>query len=116
MHIDGRLFVPAVDGPARQRRRLAFSGAVAVSIAVNKKGELAGEPQLSLYGVPDEDDSGALIGDILLDMIVDVFEDLPRKERRSSEFSAEAIRRAVRRECADIWGKKPECRVFVHRV
>ena len=31
-HVDGRLFVSSVDGPAKMRRRLSFAGAVAVSM------------------------------------------------------------------------------------
>jgi ribonuclease J len=116
LHIDGKLFVPSAGGPANARRKLAISGAVAVSVAMDSRGDMVAEPQAFLFGTPEEDADGVVLEDAILDTVEEAFFDLPVKARKSEEVVAEAIRRAVRRECSMRWGKKPDCRVVVHRV
>jgi hypothetical protein len=41
---------------------------------------------------------------------------MPRARRRENEPVIEIIRGAIRRECDALWGKKPVCKVMVHRV
>ncbi|MCP5084464.1 MAG: ribonuclease J, partial [Alphaproteobacteria bacterium] len=57
-HIDGRLFVPALEGPARDRRRLSFAGAAAVCVVLDNKNKIVSEPEVRLFGVPEEDAYG----------------------------------------------------------
>ncbi len=115
-HIDGRLFVPSVDGPARDRRRLSFAGVAAVSIVMNAKHQMVAQPEVRLMGVPEEDAYGVLLEDAILDALEDAFEALPKARRKSDDHVAEMLRRAVRRECAARWGKKPITEVMVQRV
>ncbi len=115
-HIDGRLFVSSVDGPARQRRRISFAGVAAVSIVMNDRHQMVTQPQVRLFGVPEEDAYGVLLEDAILDAVEDAFEDLPKARRKSDEHVAEMLRRAVRRECTAKWGKKPITEVMVQRV
>ncbi|MGI9483865.1 MAG: ribonuclease J [Hyphomicrobiales bacterium] len=116
IHVDGKLIVSAVEGPARQRRKLGFAGAVVVSITINRKGDLASDPKAELFGLPEEDAYGVVLEDALLDVVEDTFFNIPTPARKTEEVVAEALRRAVRRECANLWGKKPQCTVLVHRV
>lgn len=116
IHVDGRLFVPAVEGPARDRRKLSFAGAVTVSLVINGNGEIAAGPRAELYGLPEEDADGAFLEDLLLDAVEEIFFEIPKQARGNDELIAETLRRAVRRECVEIWGKKPVCKVIVHKV
>ncbi len=116
LHVDGKLFVSAEGGPARARRKLSVSGAVSVSIVIDNRGDLAAEPQAEFFGAPEEDGDGVVLEDAVLDTVEEVFFEMPVKARKSPETVAEAIRRAVRRECSMRWGKKPDCRVIVHKV
>lgn len=115
-HIDGRLFVPAIDGPARQRRRISFAGAAAVSVVLNDRHQMVSQPEVRLFGVPEEDAYGVLLEDAILDAVEEAFEALPKPRRKSDEHVAEMLRRAVRKECVAKWGKKPITEVIVQRV
>ncbi len=115
-HVDGRLFVSSVEGPARDRRRLSFAGVAAVSVVLDSKNQMISPPEVRLFGVPEEDAYGVLMEDAVLDAVEDAFEALPKPRRKSDEHVAEMLRRAVRRECGARWGKKPITEVMVQRV
>ncbi|MCP5082823.1 MAG: MBL fold metallo-hydrolase, partial [Alphaproteobacteria bacterium] len=102
--------------PARDRRRLSFAGAAAVCVVLDNKNKIVSEPEVRLFGVPEEDAYGVSMEDAILDAVEDAFEALPKAKRKSDEHVAEMLRRAVRRECAARWGKKPITEVMVQRV
>ena len=99
-----------------ERRRLSFSGAVFVALAITEKGELADDPQVDLSGVPEKDTDGKTIDERVYDIVISTFESLPRAKRRDPDALAESIRRAVRAEVNAAWGKKPLCQVHVLTV
>ena len=110
LHVDGKLIVPAEDGPAKHRRKLSAVGAVFVSIVLDEKLQLADDIQLLGDGLP------AGLTDDLLDAAEDAFESMPRPRRKDDAVVAETIRIAVRRAADQIWGKKPVCKVLVQRA
>ncbi|MFO1123236.1 MAG: ribonuclease J [Hyphomicrobiales bacterium] len=107
LHVDGRLIVPVEDGPARQRRKLSFVGAVFVSVVLNAKQELASDISLIADGVPMglEDD--------LREAAENALGSTPKPRRRDQGQLAETIRTAVRRAADMAWGKKPIVKVAV---
>lgn len=115
-HIDGRLFVNAERGPARMRRKLAFSGIVAISVTLSDRGALQTDPQIVLDGIPEQDAEGYLLAESLLDDVEDVIEQLPRKAQRNDDLIIENIKRSTKRTCSELWGKRPIVHVMVHRV
>ncbi|HFC04330.1 MAG TPA: ribonuclease J [Rhizobiales bacterium] len=116
IHIDGRLFVEADRGPARMRRKLAFSGVIAISVTLSDRGALLSDPQIILDGIPEQDEEGYLIEESLLDDIEDTIEQVPRKAARNDDVFIENIKRTARRTCSELWGKRPIVHVMVHRV
>jgi ribonuclease J len=116
LHVDGRLIVPAEDGPARHRRRLSFSGIVVVTIVIDRRDNLATDPQVAIEGLPAFDRDGREMADVLTDAATDVFESLPRPRRRDIAGVSETLRIAIRRAASEVWGKKPVCRVVIHRL
>jgi ribonuclease J len=112
---DGNLLTLSEE-PVRERRRLSFAGVVSVAIAIDNRGDLAGDPEIALSGLPDVDSEGEKFDDIVHDAALDTFENLPRNRRRDPEFVAEALRRAVRAEINAGWGKKPLVQVLVVTV
>mgnify|MGYP000922530044 FL=1 len=99
-----------------ERRRLSFAGCAFVAIALTEKGELADDPEVDLVGVPEKNKSGEVIADEVFDLVVSTVENLPRARRRDPDAVAESVRRAVRSEINDQWGKKPLCVVHVLMV
>lgn len=116
LHVDGRLIVPSVDGPARFRRKLAHVGIVVVSVVLDDRGELVDEPQIITDGLPREDAGGEALDGLLLDVVDQAVAAMPRARRYDDEPLIDLIRGAVRREAEALWGKKPICRVIVHRL
>jgi ribonuclease J len=96
-----------------ERRRLAFAGCAFVALALTEKGELADDPEVDLVGIPEKNASGEDIADDVFDVVVSTVENLPRARRRDPDAVAESVRRAVRAEINEQWGKKPLCVVHV---
>lgn len=101
------------DEPVRERRKLAFAGVVSVAIALDRKGEIAGDAEIALAGLPAKDAAGDTFDDIVHDAVLDALDNLPRQRRRDPDFVADALRRAVRAEINASWGKKPLVQVMV---
>ncbi len=98
------------------RRRLAFAGCAFVAIAITEKGDLADDPEVDLVGIPEKNNDGEVIADEVFDVVVSTVESLPRARRRDPDAIAESVRRAVRAEINDLWGKKTLCYVHVLMV
>jgi ribonuclease J len=106
MHLDGNVLVEEGRGYARSRAALAFAGMIAVTIPLDKKGRVAGDPALFLEGIPEEvhDPIRAALDDAL---------GRHNGKRGDEESLKERIRLAVRRAAQTHWGKKPVTRVEV---
>jgi ribonuclease J len=96
-----------------ERRKLAFSGHVAVSVVLNAKGDLAADPEVELTGLPRSDGTGRPMEETVMEAVLGTIESMPRPRRRDPETLREAVRRAARAAVAQGWGKKPVCTVFV---
>ena len=61
LYKDGSLLVDAAERTVPDRRRLGFAGIVSVALAITDRGELVGDPDIELTGIPDKDADGNLI-------------------------------------------------------
>ena len=116
LYKDGTLLVEAEATTTADRRRLSFAGLVAVSLALNDKGQLMADPAVDLIGVPERDADGNLMAEIAHDAVMATLESLPKPQRRDPESVAEAVRRDLRAAVGERWQKKPICRVQVLEV
>jgi ribonuclease J len=116
LHVDGRLIVPAVDGPARLRRKLSFVGVVVVSLVIDGKGQVTSRPHILVDGGPPQDAQGTPFKDSLAEVVNAVVDSIPRARRRDDDAVRETIRSGIRRAAEEIWGKKPVCHVIIHRL
>jgi ribonuclease J len=115
LHVDGKLIV-ASDGPVRPRRKLGFAGIVMVSLVLDDNGALVGAPTLLSEGLPQHSATGEPFDALLLDIVGQAISAMPRARRHEDGPVIDMVRIAVRREADALWGKKPVCRVVVHRV
>jgi ribonuclease J len=113
---DGEILLPADQECVGQRRRLAFAGVVSIAVALTPKGEMAGDPDVMIAGLPERTREGAGIDEIIDATIFETFEGLPRGKRRDADFVSTAIERAVRNSVNAVWGKKPQVHVLVVEV
>ncbi|MEM7749131.1 MAG: ribonuclease J [Pseudomonadota bacterium] len=113
---DGKLIISEGDGPVRERRKLSFVGLVAVALAMTPRGEVLGDVDLALDGVPEEDAEGELIEDLVLDAVDGTIDSIPPKRRKDIEMVREAVRRSVRSAVDRAWGKRPIVKVLINVV
>jgi ribonuclease J len=116
LYKDGALVVDAEARTVADRRRLGFVGIASVALAVTDRGEIVGDLQLELTGIPETDADGNLLAQRAYDAVLEAIESMPRPRRRDPDAIAEAARRAVRAAIASAWGKKPICHVQVLTV
>lgn len=113
---DGKLIVPGIDGPVRERRKLMTVGVVSVSLVLSQHGELVCEPEAMMDGVPDDTADGDDMLDVVLDAVEGTVASIPRARRKDPELVREAVRRAVRSAVGEEWGKRPIAKILVHVV
>jgi ribonuclease J len=116
LYKDGRLIGDFEEMAIGERRKLAFAGHVAVSFLLDARHELLRDPFIVTSGVPEMDDEGDAIVEMLTDAAIGAVDSVPRQRRKDMETVREAVRRAVRAEANRIWGKKPVTVVFGDRV
>jgi ribonuclease J len=113
---DGVILLPADQQCVGQRRRLSFAGVVSIAIALTARGEMAGDPDVMIAGLPERTREGAAIDALIDDAIFEAFESLPPGKRRDADVVSTAIERAVRGSVNSVWGKKPQVHVLVVEV
>jgi ribonuclease J len=113
LYKDGSVLTRADAGQVRDRRRLSFSGIVAVSVVLSAKGGLLADPEISITGLPQSNGAGIDFEEIARDAAIGTIESIPRPRRKDQAMVTEAIRRAVRAAINQAWGKKPMCSVLL---
>ena len=116
LYLDGEVLTASDEGAVQERRRLAFAGSVFVSIVLDGKGQVRGDPQVRLMGLPETDGTGLDFEDRALDAIDEALDRLPARRRDDDDAVAEFLRRAVRGALRREWGKKPQVAVVVTRI
>ncbi len=112
LYRDGRLIVPE-GGPVRERRRLSHAGIVAIAIGMGPRGEVLGEPEFAMEGVPTETADGRPMADVILTAVDGTLRSIPPAKRRDVELVRDAVRRGVRAAVDQVWGKKPIAKVLI---
>lgn len=109
--LDGDTII-AADGEAmNERRRIAQRGMIAVTVALDSKGEVRGKPSFAMAGIPIEDEREDFI-----DEAVEAAAEAARKGAKDLEKLREAIRLAVRRKATHWTGKKPVVTVSLMEI
>jgi ribonuclease J len=108
---DGAILLPADQECVGQRRRLAFAGVVSIALALTPRGEMAGDPDVMIAGLPERTGEGAAIDALIDDAIFEAFESLPPGKRRDADVVSTAVERAVRNSVNAVWSKKPQVHV-----
>jgi ribonuclease J len=113
---DGVILLPADQECVGQRRRLSFAGVVSIAVALTPTGEMAGDPDVMIAGLPERTREGAGFDEIIDAAIFEAFGGLPPSKRRDADVVSSAIERAVRGSVNFVWGKKPQVHVLVVEV
>ncbi len=109
--LDGDVILPADGATMNERRRISLHGLVAVTVAIDAKGKVRGEPGVAIQGIPVEEDREDFIAEVRV-AAAGAVSDTQRDEVRLRE----SIRLAVRRRATQWTGKKPIVEVSIIRV
>jgi ribonuclease J len=111
--LDGTALVPLGGTLMKDRRKLMFNGAAAVTVVLDKRGRLAAPARVTVQGLADDEDAAAIE-----DAAADAVEAAVRKlgGRAEDREVEDAVHRAVRRAIGELRGKKPPTSVHVVRV
>jgi len=109
--LDGDVILPADGTTMNERRRISANGLIAVTVALDDKGRLRGQPAIALQGVPVEEDKEDFIEEAATAAAGAV-----KAGKKDEAALREAIRLGVRRAATNWTGKKPVVDVSVIRV
>ena len=116
LYLDGTSKVTSTEGAVRDRIRMALNGLVVVTILLDEKDDLIGDPWCETKGLPLvtnsnaplidclEEDLGQLIGRVDPDVIL------------NNDKLEEVLKRGARQTCKSEIGKKPEVSVIISRL
>lgn len=112
--LDGHRIVPLDSALLRSRKKSMFNGTALLTLVVDDKGRLVGDPQLSAPGIVDPEHETD--GPALLQAVRAAISKLPAADRRDDDLLREAARLAIRRCLKESHGKKPTTDVHLVRV
>ena len=113
---DGRLLLHEGESAVRERRRLSIVGLVAVALTLDQRGNVLGDADVAIDGIPTDDAEGDAMEDIILDAVDGTVDSIPPRRRKDAEVVREAVRRAVRSAVDQAWGKKPIVKVLINQL
>ncbi|GAB4367796.1 MAG: ribonuclease J [Kiloniellaceae bacterium] len=111
---DGRRLLSRDSPVLKGRQKLMFNGAVAVTLVMDERGALDGEPEISTVGLFEAHEEEEDLAAVEL-AISDAVQRLGRRERKDDAAVEEAAAQAARRAVNRLLGKKPMVMVHVIR-
>ena len=115
IYLDGDILMPDGAAPMRERRKLSQTGALAVSLVIDDRGDIADDVAVIGIGVVDDAEEGAGNAD-LAGEIEDAVLGLSKAKRKDDEAVMLAVKRAARVYYDDVWGKRPVIITQIHRI
>lgn len=113
---DGNIIADEAATGVKERRKLSYAGHIAVSIVLDRAGDMADDLDIALQGLPEITNDGMSFDDALYKAAMGALSGIPKKRRKDDDMIRDAVSRALRAETRNLWGKKPMTTVFVARV
>jgi len=113
--LDGKALLSLDSEVMRVRHRTIWNGSAVVSLAINKRGELLGEPQITVHGLLNEAEHRDELAE-LRETVRTAVQGVPLAARGDDKSIKETARIALRRAIHASHGKKPVTDVHLVRV
>ena len=113
--LDGKALLSLDSEVMRVRHRTIWNGSAVVSLAINKRGELLGEPQITVHGLLNQSEHRDELAE-LSEAVRTAVQGVPLAARGDDQSIKEAARIALRRAVHASHGKKPVTDVHLVRV
>jgi ribonuclease J len=110
---DGHVIVPSNDASIAARTKLAFAGVISIAVCFTQRGDVSGDPDVLMSGLPSHTRDGKAMDVAVDEAIFNTLDNLGRGKRRDPDAAANAIERAVRGAVGHAWGKKPLVHVLI---
>lgn len=112
--VDGNRLVPLDGALVRDRNRAIYNGSAVVTVALDARGRVKGEIQISTLGVMEAGDEDAL--GVVRETVEEVVAATPADRRGDDAALKEALRIAVRRVFRDRFDKRPVTSIHLVRA
>jgi ribonuclease J len=116
LYRDGEVVLSEKDDCFRQRHRLAAAGIVTIAFALTAKGDIAGTPDVLLFGLPEKTRDNLPMDEVVDRALFETLDGLPRSKKRDPDAACTAVEKAVRAAVGHAWGKKPHVHVLAIEV
>ncbi len=116
LYRDGEVVLSEKDDCFRQRHRLAAAGIVTIAFALTSKGDIAGTPDVLLFGLPEKTRDNLPMDEVVDRALFETLDGLPRAKKRDADAACTAVEKAVRAAVGHAWGKKPHVHVLAIEV
>tara|TARA_B100000686_G_scaffold162822_1_gene170375 strand:- start:119 stop:1777 length:1659 start_codon:yes stop_codon:yes gene_type:complete len=114
LYVDGTISTGEDSNSIKERKNIANNGFLGVTIFVSSKGEVKGEPQLVLYGLPVENKE-----DFIIDMQSELLKSIKTfslNNAKQHDNLIEALKRTSRKFSKEKTGKKPLTNINIVRI
>ena len=116
LYHDGDLILSETEECFRERHRLAAAGIISIAFALTAKGDVAGVPDVTMFGLPRKTRDNRPMDEVVDRALFETLDSLPRARKRDIDAACNAVERAVRAAVAGVWGKKPHVHVLAIEV
>jgi ribonuclease J len=117
LYVDGGVLTTEDGEALRERRHMAHSGVLTVSVVLDGKGRIVSGPQVRGVGLPSDDEYP--LGEMLDDLAAIAEETTQRlggDDRADDEAVEQALMRSIKKASQRIWGRRPIVEATVLRV
>ena len=115
LFVDGGILTPEGSEALKERRHAAVAGVIAVAVAIDGKGRLAGDLEIRSLGLPGDDELEEAL-DELAGLAAEALARLKPAERQDDLTVEQAVARAVKRAARQIWDRKPAVETLIVRI
>ncbi len=116
LYLDGAILLPDGAPPMKERRKLANTGTVQVSLVLDDRARLVAPVRVDCFGAPQQLEPGASVNEVIEARIEDAFGALKASSRKDDEAIELMVKRAVRSYFDEAWGKRPIVITQIHRI
>lgn len=99
-----------------ERRKIEYVGNVEVQVMIEREKKMMEENEIVELGMNEEERKGEMMEEIMMDEEIEEIERIKRVRRKDIEKVREYVRREVRDEENEEWGKKKVVKVLVNRI
>jgi len=117
LYVDGGVLTTEDGEALRERRHMAHSGVLTVSVVLDGLGRIASGPQVRGVGLPsDEDYPLSEMLDSLADVAEETIQRLGGDDREEDAAVEQALMRSMKKASQRIWGRRPIVEATVMRL